>query len=184
MNIFILDDDIDRCAEYHCDQHVGNQIKEAGQMLSSAIIIDNIIGPAPRALTKEELKELRKFNDTWKIWPVEKRPWPVYLLAHPNHPCTIWVRESIENFNYLVCLANALGSEHHYRYGTWYKTLWSVINKLPDPKHIPNRAMTKHALAMPDYFKTDDVIASYRDFYKADKWEFATWKHRHKPEWW
>lgn len=37
MNIFILDDDIETCAQYHCDQHVVKMILESVQMLCTAL---------------------------------------------------------------------------------------------------------------------------------------------------
>ncbi|MCB1644445.1 MAG: hypothetical protein KDI36_03285 [Pseudomonadales bacterium] len=37
MNIFILDEDIDRCAQYHCDQHVSKMILESVQILCTAL---------------------------------------------------------------------------------------------------------------------------------------------------
>lgn len=37
MNIFILDTDIDTCARYHCDQHVGKMILESTQILCTAL---------------------------------------------------------------------------------------------------------------------------------------------------
>ena len=37
MNIFILDKDILKCAEYHCDQHVVKMILESVQMLCTAL---------------------------------------------------------------------------------------------------------------------------------------------------
>lgn len=37
MNIFILDRDIDKCAQYHCDQHVVKMILESVQMLCTAL---------------------------------------------------------------------------------------------------------------------------------------------------
>jgi hypothetical protein len=37
MNIFILDEDIERCAQYHCDQHVVKMILESAQMLCTAL---------------------------------------------------------------------------------------------------------------------------------------------------
>ena len=33
MNIFILDEDLDKCAEYHVDKHIVKMPLEAGQML-------------------------------------------------------------------------------------------------------------------------------------------------------
>lgn len=37
MNIFILDNDISKCAEYHCDQHAIKMILESVQMLCTAL---------------------------------------------------------------------------------------------------------------------------------------------------
>lgn len=37
MNIFILDKDIERCAHYHCDQHVVKMILESVQILCTAL---------------------------------------------------------------------------------------------------------------------------------------------------
>ena len=37
MNIFILDEDIELCAQYHCDQHVVKMILESAQMLCTAL---------------------------------------------------------------------------------------------------------------------------------------------------
>jgi hypothetical protein len=37
MNIFILDADIEKCAEYHCDQHVVKMILESVQILCTAL---------------------------------------------------------------------------------------------------------------------------------------------------
>lgn len=37
MNIFILDKNIEKCAQYHCDQHVIKMILESVQMLCTAL---------------------------------------------------------------------------------------------------------------------------------------------------
>jgi len=37
MNVFILDEDIDICARYHCDQHVGKMVLESTQILCTAL---------------------------------------------------------------------------------------------------------------------------------------------------
>lgn len=45
MNIFILDEDIERCAQYHCDQHVVKMILESVQMLCTALNKKGITTP-------------------------------------------------------------------------------------------------------------------------------------------
>lgn len=37
MNIFVLDQDIDRCARYHCDRHVSKMILESVQILCTGL---------------------------------------------------------------------------------------------------------------------------------------------------
>lgn len=42
MQIFILDDDVKRCAQSHCDKHVIKQILEICQLLCTTLRINNI----------------------------------------------------------------------------------------------------------------------------------------------
>lgn len=45
MNIFVLDKNIDKCAQYHCDQHVVKMILESVQMLCTALNKKGIATP-------------------------------------------------------------------------------------------------------------------------------------------
>ena len=45
MNIFVLDKNIEKCARYHCDQHVVKMILESVQMLCTALNKKEIITP-------------------------------------------------------------------------------------------------------------------------------------------
>ena len=54
MNIFILDKDIEKCAEAHVDRHVIKMILESAQMLCTVHWIDKYVGYIPRKLTSEE----------------------------------------------------------------------------------------------------------------------------------
>jgi hypothetical protein len=183
MNLFNLDNDLDKCAEYHVDKHVNKMQLEAAQILCTNVIIDHLLGYVPRNLTKEENAVLSEYRKENKELPMEERFVP-YLPCHQNHPSTVWCRTSLENFYWTHCYANALGSESHYRYGTTHKSL-TVINNLPEPKHMKDIGFTTFGLAMPDQLKDyDDPIGSYRKFYMLDKATFASWKHRNKPYWW
>ena len=53
MNIFILDEDIDKCAQYHIDAHSG-KCNESLQMLCTIHWIDKFLGYVPRKLTSDE----------------------------------------------------------------------------------------------------------------------------------
>ena len=55
MNIFILDEDLDKCAEYHVDKHIVKMPLEAGQMLCTVHWTHKYAGYVPdRKLTSEE----------------------------------------------------------------------------------------------------------------------------------
>lgn len=45
MNIFVLDNDIEKCAQYHCDQHVVKMILESVQLLCTALNKKGFISP-------------------------------------------------------------------------------------------------------------------------------------------
>ena len=108
-----------------------------------------------------------------------------YKSVMLNHPCTIWTRSSLDNYEWTWCYAHALAEEFRYRYGKEHKSFWQVINKLPDPINIERVGFTTFGLAMPDILKNyDDPIQSYRDYYHLDKATFASWSHRPTPPWW
>ena len=52
MNLFYLDEDLDKCAEYHVDKHIVKMPLEAAQILSTALWVDQHLGFIPRALEK------------------------------------------------------------------------------------------------------------------------------------
>jgi len=171
MNIFVLDEDFDTCAEYHIDKHIVKMPLEAAQLLCSAHWISQV-GFFPRKITPDEKKQTQEL--------ITK---DFYGITHYNHPCAIWARASLDNFEWLHCYANALNSEYGYRYGGKSHKSLEVVNRLPEP-NIPRLGLTPFAQAMPDELKSDDHIASYRLFYMLDKGPFATWKYRDKPFWW
>ena len=120
-----------------------------------------------------------------KASPLENRPLTPYLPMMYNHPCTIWVRSSLDNFEWTHCYGNALNEEYYYRYGKRHKSVEEVINKLPEPVNMPRKGFTTFGLAMPDVLKDyDNPIQVYRDYYHLDKATFASWTGRDKPDWW
>lgn len=52
MNIFILDEDIQKCVEYHADQHVVKMILESTQMLCTVLNENGITAPYRSTHTK------------------------------------------------------------------------------------------------------------------------------------
>ena len=151
MNIFVLDKDHIKNAEYHCDKHIIKMILESAQLLSTACRLHGLASG--------------------------------YRETHINHPCSIWVRKSLSNWLWLQDLICALNDEFRYRYNHSHNhKAFDVANKLPIPD-IPDLGLTNFALAMPDEFKTDDAVLSYRRYYIEKKNKIVSWRNRNKPYW-
>ena len=153
MNVFILDYDVKKCAEYHCDKHVVKMILETAQLLCG---VHHVVE------TQTEIP---------------------YRLSHKNHPSAIWSRESLSNYLYLCELGLELCKEYTYRYGKRHKSQ-DVIEWCLDKKpNIVDKGFTEPPKAMPDEYKVDSVVESYRNYYKGAKSGFAVWRNREVPEW-
>ena len=85
-----------------------------------------------------------------------------YKRTHFNHPCSKWIRESANNYEWLLSHAYGLVDEYFDRY--------SKIHKSP------------FAQAMPDEYKNKDAVVAYQTYYINDKKYFAKWKNREMPE--
>ncbi len=158
MNIFFLDWDVEKNAQYHCDKHVVKMILETAQLLCGVhhVAVHDTV------------------HDTAHV---------PYKLSHKNHPCSIWARDSMSNYLYLCEIGLALCEEYTYRYGKRHKSQevieWCLMNK----PQIQDIGFTTPPKAMPDEYKTEDVIESYRKYYLGAKKTFLTWKERKVPEW-
>lgn len=106
-----------------------------------------------------------------------------YKPTHAKHPCTIWAAKSVANFNWLRDLSKFLNDEYKLRYDKKINhKSYDVIKSLPDYKN-ECLGLTSFALAMPDEYKCDNPVEAYRNYYKQDKKNIATWKNK-TPEWW
>ena len=109
----------------------------------------------------------------------------IYKPAFVNHPCTIWTRETHENYRWVLEHFVALCEEYHNRYdkyhACWTK-LWDGLARFPID--IKEGELTKFAQAMPDQYKSDSHIWSYRNYMINEK-HYAKWeKGTEKPSWW
>lgn len=181
MNLFYLDHDLDRSAEYHIDKHVGKMQLEAAQLLTTAIWVDRYLGYVPRALNGEELAIIKKAAGAEPA--IEERTFTRYLPTHHNHPSNIWVRSSLEHFWWTVCYVNALNSESMYR-GNKPHASCDVVNALPDLQCMKNTGFKPPTQAMPDKYKQNNTVEAYRNYYFGDKYDIASWKIRGEPIWW
>ena len=106
-----------------------------------------------------------------------------YKLTHKNHPCSIWVLESLSNYRWLVKMGKALASEYTKRYGKIHK-VQAVIELLEaNEPQIKDIGLTDFKQAMPDEYKDKDSIIAYRKYYIGDKSRFAKWKNNKIPDW-
>jgi hypothetical protein len=110
----------------------------------------------------------------------------LYKTAYKNHPCTIWARQTSENYLWLYHHFISLCDEYKYRYGKEhlsYIKLKEALKRLP--KNIEMKAVkTKLAQAMPDQYKNNNPIVAYRNYCINEK-HYAKWeKGRPKPNWW
>jgi hypothetical protein len=165
MNLFILSLIQQEIAEYMMDKHVSKILLEAVQMLCSA---KKILDP------EDEINER------------------LYKIAHKNHPVTIWCRKSKENFIWALDLVDELHKEWRYRFGhsdtKFHKSYLVALilrDNLPSDDKFEETGLTPFALAMPDKYKSDDPIMSYRNYYMSEeKQKIATWnKNRSRPDW-
>ena len=157
MNIFLLSFNPKEAAEYHCDKHVVKMILETAQLLYSA---------------------------HWML-DVGVLPETAYKLAHKNHPCSIWVRESLSNYLWLAELGHWLCEEYRFRYGNKeHKTeahlKWLRKNPPPTLKDV---GITTIRLAMPDEYKLPNPVDAYRMYYRENKLKVRGIVKYTKREW-
>lgn len=114
----------------------------------------------------------------------QKSPFKPVML---NHPCTIWARETVSNYDFLVSHTWALCSEYTKRYGKKHRVeelleeyQFEILNTR---NFLPSGNLTPFAQAMPNKYKNDCAKTAYRDYYINEKWSFASWKYG-EPDWW
>ena len=107
-----------------------------------------------------------------------------YKPTHKNHPCTIWAGASKANWNWLIDHGLALCDEYTKRYGKTHKSQ-KVIERCKRFRiRWPEAGPTPFAQAMPDQYRALDPVLAYRNYYKNEKREIATWNHTEAPAWW
>lgn len=175
MNIFYLDNDPVKAAKMHCDKHVVKMIIEYAQLMSTA----------HRMIDGEMYLGKTANGRNIKRWRLpDEREDILYKASHINHPSSIWVRKSNNNYNWLYALFIALCDEYTYRYGKVHQTdaTLRMALKMP-PKGIPVGYLYPVPQAMPDDAKMRDPLDAYRNYYIKYKRDFAKWTKRSVPEW-
>jgi hypothetical protein len=170
MNIFYLDNDPVKCAEYHLDKHVVKMILEYCQLLSTA----------HRVLDGKEIIEKSKTGRNVKRWITgDNRDTILYSATHINHPSAIWCRHSLSNYRWLHSLLVELCTEYTYRYGKIHKCEKDGLVKTlaTTPLNISHKPFTEPTPAMPEACKVPgDALQSYRNYYFEEKKRMWSWK--------
>ena len=167
MNIFVTDPDPVTSAHVLPDKHIVKMPLETCQML--AIVCSDKWGHG--------YGQIHKSNG---------EPYKTDKGAFRNHPCTVWARESLGNWEWLIAHGNALGEEYTKRYGKVHKS--HLVIKECAKYLVPLIGeRTPFALAMDNKWKiNNDPIKSYRNFYSNKVFQdgsIPTWKHTPTPQW-
>lgn len=105
-----------------------------------------------------------------------------YKTCFVNHPCTKWVRESLDNYVWLCELGIYLCEEYNHRYNKRHGCLDVIIDCYLNAPEIKSIGLTQHAMAMPDDCKIqNDSISSYINYYNKYKQHLFNWTKRPKP---
>lgn len=175
MNLFILSLFPKECAEFMFDKHIVKIILEAVQMLCAAKQILNPATDDSKTKSQEDEKSVK-----------------LYKISHKNHPVSIWVRSSLENYTWTLDLVDAMHDEWKFRYNhppekehKSYVVAKYLREHAPKAEDFSNRGLLPFAQAMPDEYKdADDAVAAYRRYYQSEqKSKLTSWKKREKPEW-
>ena len=106
-----------------------------------------------------------------------------YKPAYINHPCTVWARQSVDNYRWLSIHGLALALEYRNRYKKIHKSEKVIMWCHDHIPQIPTIGITSRPKCMPDKYKVPSVVQSYRNYYNGDKAGFAQWKFSESPEW-
>ena len=110
-----------------------------------------------------------------------------YKKTHWNHPCSKWVRHSLEHYLWLARLGQELLREYKHRFPS-KKTLHACTPHIEWLSHNPPAGLTDKGwvpppMAMPDTYKTGDVASAYKKYYIGEKQTLLHYTGRHTPHW-
>ena len=161
MNIFGIDTDTTSCATYHTDRHIVKMPLETAQMVSFVYYHKDLWdGEVPNLLMN-------------------------FSAGHDKHPCSLWLRENLVNFLWTCEFGIKLIEEYRFRYDSQKHERCKMIFEwsLDNLPNLPVAEFTPFAKAMPEEYKVDCSVESYRNYYRMGKSELHKWTKRNKPEW-
>jgi hypothetical protein len=156
VNIFYLHPCAAVSASYMHDKHVVKMIVESAQLLSTAA----------QMVCMERDTRLYK---------------PCYI----NHPCAVWTRLSVDNYEWLYQHYISLIKIYEFTYNDEHRSA-ELMKALKEYLVLmPKTGFTEPPLCMPDEYKVPNVshYISYRKYYLAEKAKKRHYR-RIKPPYW
>jgi hypothetical protein len=179
MNIFFTDENPIIAAQNQCDRHIVKMVVEMAQMLSTA---HRIIDGKSEVIIKNNRKK--------KVWTHSNPEFDkvLYGATHYNHPSSVWVRASHQNYYWAYEHFIAMCEEYTFRYGKIHKCEKILKHFLKDsPSGIHNvviMAFVKCMGASPESLLIDNPVEAYRHFYQTKQASFKmVWTKRPAPSW-
>ena len=166
MNIFLTDPDPHTCAVWLDDVRVSKMTLETAQLLSTTC---NLLLPG--------------------------HTWDLYKTTHMNHPCALFARKNLSNFNWLVEHGLCLAAEFDRRFGHAHKSEQIIIlcHRVLNCAASIDLEYTKGWARGPLTFSFNcsgyDTGDIYRDYQlrMCEKWDSdirrPQWKRRQRPHW-
>ena len=174
MNLFILSSNPTEAAEAHADKHVVKMILEACQMLYSAhwVIAYPELLENKSAVGVSRAQKLLDLPPSLLKAPKRGGGEQAYRPVHLHHPCTKWIRASLENYIWACDLAIAIGHEFTFRYGKIHGCQAHAEWLRQNPPLLPSLGLQTFAIAMNlEYKISDDPIECYHHYYRTSKEE-------------
>jgi hypothetical protein len=159
MNIFLLNNKINKSVQMLHDKHVVKMVLETTQLLSSVHHI--LESPADKS--------------------------KIYKVTHKNHPCAVWARYSNLTYNWLIEYGLAICAEYTHRFRKIHKSQ-AVIEYMKEVDTSTLWSSTKdkwmeHPKCMPDKYKVNCPVQSYINYYIAEKLVSFKYTNRECPKW-
>jgi hypothetical protein len=175
MNIFVTDEDPISAAENLCDQHVRSKMQIEGAVMLAHAFPQEVLDHPSTPKTKTGRSRRRG-------------------KGYFNHQCSIWARESKDNFMWLVDHTLHMFTERMWRWPESVEHFTKTfIQWCKDNVHntiMTKQSLTPYVIAINEScdcrkqpgFNECSVVDQYRLYYQYDK-PFATWTTRNQPDW-
>ena len=107
-----------------------------------------------------------------------------YKSTHLNHPCTLWVAQSLSNWIWLRKLTLQLNEEFRFRYRKPTDHGSAIVARRLPPPPIADIGLTDFVQVLPDAYKVPGhPVKAYRKLYVGEKRHFVKWTRRRPPKW-